>query len=74
MLTKKCDLKRELLREYMAALEKLKVVQDEYEEVLAAGTRGRGLVSRCVQRIKAIKALASEARMRFSAHRHEHRC
>ena len=74
MLTKKCDLKRELLREYMAALEKLKVVQDEYEEVLAAGTRGRGVSSRCVRRIKAIKTLASEARMRFSAHRHEHRC
>ena len=73
MLTKNCDLKRELLREYIAALEKLKVVQDE-EEVLAAGTRGRSIASRCVQRIKAIKALASEARMRFSAHRHEHRC
>jgi hypothetical protein len=74
MLTKNCGLKHELLREYMAALEKLKVVQDEYEEVLAAGTRGRGIASRCVQRIKAIKALASEARMRFSVHRHEHRC
>lgn len=74
MLPKKCGLKHELLSEYMAALEKLKVVQDEYEDVLAAGTHGRGVASRCVQRIKAIKALASEARMRFSAHRHEHRC
>ena len=67
---KPCGMKRDLLREYMAALEKLKVAQTEHEEILAAGT-AEGLAT---QRIQAIKALASAARMRFSAHRHEHRC
>ena len=72
-MLKKCELKSELLREYMAALEKLKVAQREHEEILAADTGG-GVASRWKQRIEAIKAMASAARMRFSAHRHEHRC
>jgi len=70
---KPCGMKRELLGEYMAALEKLKVAYREYEEILAAGI-GESVASRWKQRIEAIKAMASAARMRFSAHRHAHRC
>jgi hypothetical protein len=70
---KPCGMKRDLLREYMSALEKLKVAQREHEEILAAGT-GESGASRSTHRIEAIKAIASAARMRFSAHRHEHRC
>jgi hypothetical protein len=73
MPIKKCELKSELLREYMAALEKLKVAHTQYREILAAGI-GETVASRWKQRIEAIKALAGAARMRFSAHRHEHRC
>jgi hypothetical protein len=68
-----CDIKHQLLREYLAALEKLKVAHSEYKEILAAGISER-VASRWRQRIGAIKALASAARMRFSVHRHEHRC
>ena len=70
---KPCGMKRDLLRAYMAALEKLKVAQREHEEILA-GRAGESVASRSTQRIEVIKALASSARMRFSAHRHEHRC
>jgi len=70
---KPCGMKGDLLREYMAALEKLKVAQTQHKEIVAAGT-GEGVTTRWTQRIQAIKALASAARMRFSAHRHEHRC
>ena len=33
MPTKKCKLSREVLREYMAALEKLKVAEQEHKEI-----------------------------------------
>ena len=36
MPTRNCEAKRELLREYIATLEKLKVAQQEHGEILAA--------------------------------------
>jgi hypothetical protein len=53
-----CDLKRQLLADYMASLEHLKVAEQEHEEILIAGT-GDGVVSRSTLRIEAKKALSS---------------
>jgi hypothetical protein len=73
MPTKKCEVKSALLREYMAALEKLKVAQQEHKQILAAGT-GEGVVLRSRQRIEAFKRLCSTARVKYSDHCHAHRC
>jgi site-specific recombinase XerD len=73
MPTKKCKVKSELLREYMAAREKLQAAQREYKQILAADT-GEGATLRSRQRIEAIKSLASEARIKYACHCHVHRC
>lgn len=73
MLTKKCKVKSELLREYLAAREKLQVARREYKEILAADT-GEGATLRSRHRIEAIKSLASEARVKYACHCHVHRC
>ena len=73
MLTKKCKVKSELLREYLAAREKLQVARREYKQILAADT-GEGATLRSRHRIEAIKSLASEARVKYACHCHVHRC
>jgi nitrate reductase beta subunit len=67
-----CDLKRQLLADYMAALKNLKVARREFAEILTAGCDAMAL--RSMHRIKAIKELCSAARVRFTTHRHQHRC
>jgi spermidine synthase len=68
-----CDLKRQLLADYMASLEHLKVAEQEHKEILTVGT-GDGVVLRSTQRIEAIKAMSGEARARYAEHCHAHRC
>jgi len=69
-----CDLKRQLLHDYIAALERVKVARREHTEMLvAAGTRD-GMALRSSQRIEAIKALCNAIRERYSDHCHLHRC
>ena len=67
-----CDVKRQLLADYMTSLEHLKVAKREHAEILMAGT-GDGVVVRSTQRIEGIKAPSSAARARY-AERHQHRC
>jgi spermidine synthase len=68
-----CDVKRQLLADYMASLEHLKVAEQEHKEILIAGT-GDGVVPRSALRIEAKKALSSAARARYADHCHSHRC
>ena len=68
-----CEPKRQFLRDYLAALEKLKVAQREYKEMLAMG-KGEGVALRSTQRIEAIKALTEAARARYTDHCHVHGC
>ena len=68
-----CDVKRQLLADYMASLEHLKVAEQEHKEILTAGT-GDGVVSRSSLRVEAKKALSSVARARYAEHCHAHRC
>ena len=68
-----CDVKRQLLADHLACLERLKVAEREHSEILIAGT-GDGVVSRSTFRIEAMKALSSAARARYAEHCHQHRC
>ena len=68
-----CEPKRQFLRDYLAALEKLKVAQREYKEMLAVG-KGEGVALRSTQRIEAIKALTEAARARYTDHCQVHDC
>jgi hypothetical protein len=55
-MEKQCELKRELLAEYIATLEKFKMAEREHKELLLAGT-GQGVVQRSTKRVEAIKKL-----------------
>ena len=67
-----CDVKRELLHDYIAALERVKVAEREHTEMLLTATDGMAL--RSSHRLEAIKALRNAARDRYSDHCHAHRC
>ena len=69
----KCDVKRQLLADYMTSLEHLKVAKREHAEILMMDT-GDGVAVRSTQRIEGIKALSSAARARYAEHCHQHRC
>jgi len=68
-----CDVKRQLLADYMTSLEHLKVAEQEHKEILISGT-GDGVVSRSTLRIEALKSLSAAARSRYAEHCHAHRC
>ena len=57
-LTSSCEVKRELRRDYVAILERVKVARREHTETLAAGGSD-SLALRSTQRVAAIKALCS---------------
>jgi len=67
-----CDVKRELLHVYIAALERVKVAEREHAEMLLTATDGMAL--RSSHRLEAIKSLRNAARDRYSDHCHVHRC
>ncbi len=67
-----CDVKRELLHVYIAALERVKVAEREHTEMLLTATDGMAL--RSSHRLEAIKSLRNAARERYSDHCHVHRC
>ena len=67
-----CESKRELLRDYMARVETLKVARQEITELLMTTTASS--VARSKQRIKKIKVACTAARLRFTEHRNAHRC
>jgi hypothetical protein len=67
-----CDVKRQLLADNLACLERLKVAEREHSEILLASSDGVAL--RSTQRIEAMKALSSAACARYAAHCHNHRC
>ena len=67
-----CESKRELLRDYMARVETLKVARQEITEILM--TTSPSSVARSKHRIKQIKAACTAARLRFTEHRNAHRC
>ena len=69
-----CDVKRELLRDYIAALERVKVARREHTEMLVAAGTSDGLALGSSQRVEAIKALCNTVRERYSDHCHVHRC
>jgi len=56
-----CELKLELLREYVAARESMKTAQLEYREMLLSGSKETILRSR--QRMQELKARCNAARM-----------
>ena len=66
-------MKRDLLLDYLSTLEKLKVAEREHKEILAAGTSD-GAAARSAVRIKAIKALSSLARAKYTEHCRAHHC
>ena len=57
------DLKRQLLADYLACLERLKAAEREHSEVLL--TDSDDAVLRSAQRIEAMKAVCSAARARY---------
>jgi hypothetical protein len=67
-----CDVKRQLLLDYLAALEDLKVARREHSEILMSGSRSVAL--RSAQRIRELEALSKENRTRYREHCHKHRC
>jgi hypothetical protein len=67
-----CDVKRQLLLDYLAALEDLKVARREHSEILMSGSRSVALGS--AQRIKEFETLSKENRARYTKHSHKHRC
>ena len=69
-----CDVKRLLLHDYIAALERVKVARREHTEMLVAAGTSDGMALRSSQRIEAIKALCNAVRERYSDHCHVHRC
>jgi hypothetical protein len=66
-----CESKLELLREYMATVETLKVARQEITKLL---TTTGSAVALSKQRIKKIKVACTAARLRFTEHRNAHRC
>ena len=64
-----CDLKLQLLADYMTSLEHLKAAQREHAEILMAGTGGGVVVW-----IDGIKALSSAVCAPYAEHCHQHRC
>ena len=68
-----CEIKRDLLVEYLSTLERLKGADSEYKQLLAAGM-GEGVVLRSAQRIEAIKSLCRAARAKYADHCRAHRC
>lgn len=69
-----CDVKRELLRDYIAALERVKVAEREHTEMLVTAGTTDGMAVPSSHRIEAIKALRNATRDRYSDHCHVHRC
>jgi hypothetical protein len=67
-----CESKQELLRDYMARVETLKVARQEITELSMTTTASS--VARSKHRIKEIKAACTAARLRFTEHRNAHRC
>ena len=61
-----CDVKRQLLAEHLACLDRLRLAEREHSEFLPASSDG--VVLRSSQRIEAIKALSSAARARYAEH------
>ena len=68
-----CNVKRELLRDYIAAIAILKAARRDHADTLATGADDR-VVLRSSQRVKEVKAQCGVARMRFAEHRHNHQC
>jgi hypothetical protein len=68
-----CQMKRDLLVDYLSTMERLKVAQWEHKEILTIGI-GDGLALRSAQRIEAIKSLCRAARAKYSEHCRAHRC
>ena len=68
-----CQIKRDLLVEYLSTLERLKGAEREHKEILATG-RSDGVAARSWVRIQAIKALSSLARTKYTEHCRAHRC
>ena len=73
MANHKCEIKTELLAEYMATLEKFKVAEREHKEILLVGT-GQAVVQRSAKRVEAIKKLCTTARENYRDHCKAHRC
>ena len=71
--TTPCQMKRDLLVDYLETLEKLKVAQWDHKEILTIGT-GDGLALRSAQRIEAIKSQCRAARAKYTEHCRAHRC
>ena len=68
-----CEIKRDLLVDYLSALERLKVAQWEHKEILTIGI-GDGLALRSAQRIEAIKAACRISMAKYTEHCRAHRC
>ena len=68
-----CEIKRDLLVDYLSALERLKVAQWEHKEILTMGMAD-GLALRSAQRIEAIKSLCRGAKAKYTEHCRAHRC
>ena len=72
-MPKPCEVKRDLLVEYLSTLERLKVADWEHKQILAAGM-GDGVTLRSAQRIEEIKSLCRAARVEYTEHCRTHRC
>ena len=68
-----CEVKRDLLVEYLSMLERLKAADWEHKQILAAGI-GEGVTLRSAQRIEEIKLLCRAARVEYTKHCHAHHC
>ena len=62
-----CEIKRDLLVEYLSTLERLKVVDWEHNQILPGGTAD-GVALRSAQRMEEIKLLRGAAGMKYSDH------
>ena len=63
-----CQMKRDLLVDYLSSLEQLKVAQWEHKEILTIGIGNDGLALRSAQRIEAIKAQCRISRAKYTEH------
>ena len=72
-MAKPCEVKRDLLVEYLSTLERLKAADWEHKQILAAGT-GDGVALRSAERIEELKLLCRAARMEYTEHCRAHHC
>ena len=68
-----CEVKHDLLIEYLSTLEQLQIAQWEHKEILTIGV-GDGLARRSAQLIEAIKSQCRAASAKYTGHCRAHHC